>query len=300
MTSDHFDDHALNIDERLRLARTAHTASPTVAECRTVAALYDAAPEREWARLDERRIEFGITSLALDEFLPAPPARVIDIGSGPGRYAIALARQGYTVSLLDVSSACLTLADQEAKRAGVSFEQVEHGSATALDSFPDASFEAALLLGPLYHLQRESDRERAVSEALRVLRPGGVLFTAFLSRFSAVRYAAKTRPQQFLDDPQLLESILAHGAGHSARADAAFLNSCCFADPVDVAPFMERCGVQTLQVIGCEGVVSEVEEQLYMLGAADFSRWVALNYRLGKRPELVAASAHVLHVGRKV
>jgi hypothetical protein len=125
----------------------------------------------------------------------------------------------------------------------------------------------------------------------------GALFTAFLSRFSVVRYAAKSRPEQFLDDPQPLESILAHGVGHSARADAVFLNSCVFADPVDVAPFMERCGVQTRQLIGREGVVSEVEERLNTLGAADLDRWVALNYELGKRPGLVAASAHVLHVG---
>lgn len=299
MVSDPLDYRAMNIDER-QTNGAVDVASAGISDTRTVAALYDAAPHREWARLDERRIEFGITSLALHEFLPAPPARVIDIGSGPGRYAIALARQGYTVSLLDVSAACLAVAEQEALRAGVSFERVEHGSATALDSFPDASCDAALLLGPLYHLKRQSERELAVSEALRVLRPGGVLFTAFLSRFSAVRYAAKTRPQQFLDDPQLLESILAHGVGESVRADAAFLNSCYFADPTAVSPFMERCGAQTLQLIGCEGVVSEVEEQLNTLGAADLDRWVALNYQLGKRPELVAASAHVLHVGQKV
>lgn len=298
MASDPADDRAFSIDERLT-AGAADVASAALAQSRIVAALYDAAPDREWARLDERRIEFGVTLLALHEFLPAPPARVIDIGSGPGRYAIALARQGYTLSLLDVSSACLTLAEQEAQRAGVAFERVEQGTATALDAFSDASCDAALLLGPLYHLQRESDRERAVSEALRVLRPGGVLFSAFLSRYSAVRYAAKTRPEQFLDDPQLLESILVHGTGHSARADAVFLNSCYFADPVQVAPFMERCGVQTLQVIGCEGVVSEVEERLNALAETDLDRWVALNYRLGKRPELIAASAHVMHVGRK-
>ena len=146
------DYRAMSIDER-QTEGAVDAASAGISETRTVAALYDAAPDREWARRDERRIEFGITSLALHEFLPAPPARVIDIGSGPGRYAIALARAGYTLSLLDVSLACLTLAEQEAQRAGVSFERVELGTATALDRFADASFDAALLLGPLYHLQ---------------------------------------------------------------------------------------------------------------------------------------------------
>jgi len=264
-----------------------------------VAELYDAAPEREWRRLDERRIEFGVTRRALAEFLPPAPAEVIDIGSGPGRYAIPLASEGYSISLVDLSSACLTLAEVEAKRAGVSFSRIQTGSATSLTSFPDASFDAALLLGPLYHLKEESDRTAAVLEALRVLRPGGVLVSAFLSRYSVVRYAAKTRPEQYTDDPDLIESILAHGVGESDRADASFLKSCYFSDPVGVAPFMESCGVGTIQVLGCEGVVAEVEERLNDLHDDALRQWIDLNYRLAKAPELVAASAHVLHVGQR-
>jgi SAM-dependent methyltransferase len=96
---------------------------------------------------------------------------------------------------------------------------VERGSATALRSFQDASFDAALFLGPLYHLKSESDRAKAVSEALRILRPGGVLSSAFLSRYSVVRYAAKTRPEQFTDDPHRIESILDKGHGDSENSD---------------------------------------------------------------------------------
>lgn len=264
-----------------------------------VAELYDAAPEREWSRLDERRIEFGVTLRALAEFFPPAPAKVIDIGSGPGRYAIPLASEGYSMSLVDLSAACLTLAEEEAKRAGVSFARVQRGSATSLTSFPDASCDAALLLGPLYHLKEETDRTRTVQEALRVLRPGGVLISAFLSRYSVARYAAKTRPEQYTDDPDLIESILTHGVGESDRADASFLKSCYFSDPVAVAPFMESCGVRTIQVLGCEGVVAEVEERLNELPDDALRKWIDLNYRLGKTPELVAASAHVLHVGQR-
>ncbi len=265
----------------------------------TVAGLYDSAPEREWARLDERRIEFGVTRRALEEFLPPAPAEILDIGSGPGRYAIPLVAAGYSVSLLDLSAECLKLAEREATLAGVSFGAVELGDATDLRTFEDASFDAGLLLGPLYHLKSEERRAEAVSEAQRVLRPGGVLFAAFLSRYSVVRYAAKTRPDQFTEDSNLIESILDQGHADSERADATFLNGCYFAEPAEVQPFMERCGLETLSVLGCEGVVSEVEERLNDLPEADFSKWVDLNYRLGRRKELLAASAHVLHIGRR-
>ena len=249
----------------------------------TVAAIYDSAPEREWARLDERRIEFGVTRCALEEFLPPAPAEILDIGSGPGRYAIPLVSAGYSVSLLDLSEECLKRAEREATLSGVSFGAVELGDATDLRAFDDASFDAALLLGPLYHLRSEEQRAQAVSEAQRVLRPEGVLFAAFLSRYSVVRYAAKNRPGQFTDDPNLIESILDQGHADSERADATFLNGCYFVDPAEVQPFMERCGVETLAVLGCEGVLSEVEERLNDQPEAELSKLFELNYRLVRR-----------------
>ena len=173
-----------------------------------VARLYDAAPERELHRLDERRVEFGVTCRALEEFLPPPPATILDVGSGPGRYAFYLISRGYSVSLVDVSRECLSLAEREATRLDLPLGEVVHGDATDLSSFPEAAFDAVLLLGPLYHLKLETARERAVNEALRVVRPGGIIFSAFLNRYSAVRYAAKKRPEQFLEDPELIESIL--------------------------------------------------------------------------------------------
>ena len=181
----------------------------------------------------------------------------------------------------------------------LALDDVVQGDATDLSKFPDATFDAVLLLGPLYHLQVRSARERAVTEALRVVRRGGIIFSAFLNRYSAVRYAAKKRPEQFLEDPELIGSILRAGIGESSRADAAFLCSCYFADPLEVQPFMEELGVTTVDLLGCEGVASEVEEALNVLPEPQLEKWVELNYELGRRRELHAASAHVLHVGRK-
>ena len=60
-----------------------------------VTQFYDVGAEAEWSRLDARRTEFGVTCCALDEFLPPPPANILDVGSGPGRYALRLAQKGY-------------------------------------------------------------------------------------------------------------------------------------------------------------------------------------------------------------
>ena len=151
-------------------------------------------------------------------------------------------------------------------------------------------------MGPLYHLKLESERTKAVTEAMRVSRRDGVLFSVYLSRYSVLRYAAKVRPAQLAAAPTFYDSILQNGVGELGNG---FLDTCYCADPLEIQAFMEGLGLTTLDLLGCEGVVAEVEDKLNELSGEDFDRWIDLNYRLGRRKELHAASAHLLHVGRK-
>ena len=71
---------------------------------------YDRESESEWERLERHRTEWAVTLRAMRDYLPPPPAQVLDCGGGPGRYAIELARQGYEVTLFDLSAGNLRLA----------------------------------------------------------------------------------------------------------------------------------------------------------------------------------------------
>ena len=143
---------------------------------------YDRDPQREWERMDRHPTEFAVTLRALEQYLPPTPARVLDCGGGPGRYAIQLARWGYDVTLFDLSPASLRLAQTKAAEAGASLTAYEQGTATDLSRFPDESFDAVLLMGPLYHLlallrgasQRRGDA-CALSSTLYILRRAGKL-----------------------------------------------------------------------------------------------------------------------------
>jgi SAM-dependent methyltransferase len=262
-----------------------------------VTRLYDESAVQEWDRLTSRRVEFEITCRVLDEHLPAPPARILDVGAGPGRYALRLLERGYSVTIVDLSRECLALAEREAERRSLRFEKVVCGTATDLRGIPSSTFDAVLLLGPLYHLKSRIDREQTVREARRVVRPKGPIFSAFLNRYSVIRYAAKVRPAQLWEEPALFDSILDSGISDSKRSDARFLRTCYFADPQEIEPFMRHAGVDTVDIIGCEGVVAEVEERLSALPQTQLDPWIDLNYRLGRRRELLAAAAHILHVG---
>ena len=126
-------------------------------------------------------LEFECTKELIMRFLPPAPAVVADIGGGPGRYSLWLAALGYQVRHRDVVP--LHVSQLEDERGDLPIETVI-GDARRLD-LDDGSADAVLLLGPLYHLDTRAERVLALREARRVVRPGGYVFAAAISRWAA-------------------------------------------------------------------------------------------------------------------
>ena len=258
---------------------------------------YDEEAHLEWHRLERHRTEFAVTMRTLTEYLPAAPQAVLDVGGGPGRYALALSSLGYQVTLLDLSQGNLTLARQKAQERHISLAQYVHGNALNLSAFPPQRFDAVLLFGPLYHLLTESERWQAVREAWRVLRPDGFIFAAFITRYAAFRDLAKNSPRTLLEKRAEWEDFVRTGIYHAGQG-VGFTDA-YFAHPAEIGPLMEGAGFETLDLLGCEGVVAANEEQINRLTDAAWQAWVDLNYRLSKEPSLRGAADHLLYVGRK-
>jgi len=129
------------------------------------------------------QLEFQRTQEIVLRHLPPPPATVADIGGGPGRYAIWLASLGYRVVHRDIVPMHVDQARTAAAAAGVVVEAAV-GDACGLD-LGDETVDAVLLLGPLYHLPRKADRVQALREARRIVRLGGPVFGAVISRWAA-------------------------------------------------------------------------------------------------------------------
>ena len=144
---------------------------------------YNRSTDQEWNRLERHRTEFSVTMKALLENLPETPADLIDIGSGPGRYSIELAKMGYQITLVDISEVSLNLAKEKASEASVILQDVLQQDATDLSKVSDNSFDGVLLFGPLYHLLEEDQRKQAILEAIRVLKPGCFFFATFITLF---------------------------------------------------------------------------------------------------------------------
>jgi SAM-dependent methyltransferase len=143
---------------------------------------YDLGRERgRLAEGDVPALEYVRTLDLLARLLPRPPARILDVGGGPGTYAAALAGQGYEVTLVDPVERHVEEARRATRESGHAFAAAL-GDARSLAE-PDDAFDAVLLLGPLYHLTDRGDRLLALGEARRVARPGGRLLALGIPRF---------------------------------------------------------------------------------------------------------------------
>lgn len=154
-------------------------------EVKIVKKNYDDNPEREWDRLEGFHFEFEITKHFLDKYLKGKT--VLDIGGGPGRYSIYLAKLGYEVTLIDLSNGNVELAKEKAKEFNVEIKAYQC-DARDLSKLDLGSFDNVLVMGPLYHLFKERDREKCILEAKKHLNKDGILFASFISVTGGLNY----------------------------------------------------------------------------------------------------------------
>lgn len=257
---------------------------------------YDENAAYEWNRLERHRMEFALTMRALGRHLK-PSSRILDVGGGPGRYAIALSQQGHWVTLLDLSAGNLAFARGKAAELSVELEGVVHGNALDLSVFEPASFHVVLLMGPLYHLLEPAQRERSVREALRVLKPGGVLAATIITRYAGLKDMAAHEPEELLGAMGRLAELFRTGVVRLPEG-SGFTDSYRM-HPTELAPFMDSFGLTTLEVLGQEGLLFLIEEKVNQLTGPAWEAWVELNERVAGDPSIWGQCAHLLYVGRR-
>jgi ubiquinone/menaquinone biosynthesis C-methylase UbiE len=264
-----------------------------------VRAFYDQDPDAEWRRLDGRvqfRIEHLVTRHALARHLPPPAGdrRILDAGAGPGRYTIALAAQGYRVTLLDLSPGNVALARQKVAEASVG-EMVDDyvvGSFTDLSRFADAQFEAVLCLGAAFsHVVDAGQRVQTLAEFTRVVKPGAPILVSAMNRLGALRGAVQWPTSWETDFPAGLATFAATGlSGDEAWPWYGFL-------PEEFVAELEGSGLLVDRLYGAQGLAAHLPPENLDALMADAERWpVWRSWLLATcdHPSVVGVSAHLL------
>ena len=248
----------------------------------------------ETVRLDEGngRLEFLRTWDILARVLPPPPGRIVDVGGATGVYAEPLARAGYEVTVVDPVRAHVAAAQA---LPGVS---AVLGDARALPQQSESA-DAALLLGPLYHLTDRADRLTAWREAARVIRPGGVVAAATISRFGSMldgfAHGALSDPQFRL----LAIDDLAEGVHRNPQDRPGWFTTAYFHRPEEVAAEAREAGLREVRTVLVEGPFGLALDRVREWLADPELTAVLLDTlrRFEHEPSLLGATSHLITLG---
>ena len=246
----------------------------------------------EDSRLQRTRhgqLEYTVTMHYIHRFA-VPDARVLEIGAGTGRYSIALAREGVNVTAVELVESNLAVLRENSR--GIENLQSFQGDATDLSRFEDQSFDVALVLGPLYHLYETEDVRKAIDEAIRVTKKGGVILFAFISVYG-IMYAnylsgnwAAGQEENFTEDFRIRHFKEQLFTGY---------------DVTEFEKLFDGKPVQYITTTGTDGILESVEDRAdFQITNEDFPAFVNWYLTFSEKRELLGSTNHLLYICRKV
>jgi SAM-dependent methyltransferase len=246
----------------------------------------------EEGRLTSRhgQVEYRTTLRYIQKYL-TPGARVLEIGAGTGRYSHALARLGHPVDAVELVEHNIEIF----KRNITPQERVtvRQGDATDLSFLAEGVYDLTLLLGPLYHLFTEADKLRALSEALRVTKRGGVVFAAYcVSDASILDFGFKQGHVFELIEKGMLETV-----GFKAFSKPEDLFELHRKEDIDA--LMAHFAVKRLHYVATDLYTNHMRPTVDAMDDRTFELYLKYHFTLCERPDMVGLTHHSLDIFQK-
>ena len=234
----------------------------------------------ESKRLDRRhgQVEFLTSMKYIHDYLENGDS-IVDIGSGPGRYALALKEEGYSVTAVEYVRPNIGM--MRAKDPDI---RIVEASAVDLSMFRDDEFDIGIMFGPMYHLYSREDRLKALAEAKRIT--GKYLFVTYImNEYSVIEYAFKDN--RYLEVRDKLDESF-----HIDDPDALFFQ----VRIEDIDELNRLSGLKLVRRFASDGPSDYMRETINRMDEETFSAYLDFHYATCERKDLIGASSHVVDI----
>jgi ubiquinone/menaquinone biosynthesis C-methylase UbiE len=264
-----------------------------------VIAHYEQADEDSRLEAGWFRLEFARTKELILRHLPPVPSLVLDVGGGSGVYAGWLATLGYEVVLVDPVPKHIEQALKRSRNQERAIARIQVGDARKLDQ-DDDSVDCVLLLGPLYHLTEADERLICLKQAFRVLRTGGILFAAAISRYASLLDSLLHGFFDAVDFASILENDLRNGQHRNLTGKLDYFTTAYFHRPEELVNELAAADfkLEKLAAIEGPGWMAKDFDRLWR-DVVQRERLLRYVRTLEYAPELVGASPHFMAIARK-
>lgn len=237
-------------------------------------------------------VEFLTTMRYIGKYIK-PGDRVLEVGAGTGRYSHALARQGYTVDAVELIGHNIDVF-QNNTQPGENIS-ITQGNALDLSAFSDNTYDITLLLGPLYHLYTKEDKRQALREAIRVTRPGGVIFAAYVISDGCLLDEGFLRGN--INVAEYVKTGLLDRETFAAKSETKDLFELVRKEDVD--ELMRDFPTTRLHYVATDGCALLLREDIDAMDDETFRLYLDYHFATCERADLLGVTSHALDVFRK-
>ncbi|MCG7499569.1 class I SAM-dependent methyltransferase [Vibrio sp. Of7-15] len=240
------------------------------------------------------RIEFDTTINQLSDFMPECQT-LTELGAATGRYSLFYAQEGIEVTAVELVPELIAQLKENADKKGLNVH-IHEANATRVPFISDNSQDVVLILGPLYHIQSQSEREAVMKEAHRIVKDGGIVAVAYISRFFVAGLLAKMSPS--LVTPEVLSELNETGLVTTSEVDA-FFRTGYFASPSEIEVLVESSGFSLVKHISTDGFSRYIGQEINALTETQYQAWLSYHLSNCDEPSLLGSSNHGLVIAKK-
>ena len=238
------------------------------------------------------QVEYRTTMKYIREALGGDKTkRILEVGAGTGRYSVTLAKEGWPVTAVELVEHNLNIL--KSKLDGTEDIRALQGNALDLSRFADGSFDLTLVLGPMYHLYTKEDKLQALSEAVRVTKPGGILMVAYcMNDATVIQYVFGLNKLR-----EVMEGLMLTEDWHAISRPQDLFE---MVRPEEIAALDAALPAQRLKLVATDGATNYLRPMIDAMDAETFEKWMEYHLCTCERQDLIGASNHTLDILRKL